>query len=152
MALRSHPPHSCTACTQRARHPSHPFHTTQTKNWDLSIVNVNKDLRTNKIPCVQVTPLLMPLADRSSLTLPHTQIGCVAWPGMAEPPPSLVRCVRADLVGPVKVHNAPLWQGVSSDNKFWAASLWLMDTPLSTFLASKNAMRPPPGMPRVPMY
>eukprot|EP00983_Pelagomonas_calceolata_P100132 1158533-Pelagomonas_calceolata.AAC.1 len=81
----------------------------------------------------------------------HTQVGCVAWPEMEEPPISLVRCVRSDLAATARVYEAPLWQGISSDNQFWVGSIWLVDSPLSTFLANKSSSRPP-AMPRVPRY
>ncbi|KAF5830551.1 hypothetical protein DUNSADRAFT_14358 [Dunaliella salina] len=81
----------------------------------------------------------------------YTEVGCVAWPEMEEPPISLVRCIRSDLAAPAKVYEAPLWQGVSSDNQFWVGSIWLVDSHLSTFLANKSSSRPP-AMPRVPRY
>lgn len=73
----------------------------------------------------------------------------MAWPAIEEPPLSLVRCMRADLVAPTKLYEAPLWQGASSDNQFWLCSLWRVDSPASTFLASKCA-RPPHVQPRMP--
>jgi vacuolar protein sorting-associated protein 13A/C len=79
------------------------------------------------------------------------QIGHVAWPEMEEPPTSLVRCMRSDLVAPAKVFEAPLWSGASADNQFWVASIWLVDSPLSNFMANKSASRPPAG-PKVPTY
>uniref|UniRef100_A0A7S3R138 Vacuolar protein sorting-associated protein 13 VPS13 adaptor binding domain-containing protein n=1 Tax=Dunaliella tertiolecta TaxID=3047 RepID=A0A7S3R138_DUNTE len=81
----------------------------------------------------------------------YTEVGCVAWPEMEEPPISLVRCVRSDLAATARVYEAPLWQGISSDNQFWVGSIWLVDSPLSTFLANKSSSRPP-AMPRVPRY
>ena len=43
----------------------------------------------------------------------------MAWPDMEEPPLSLVRCLRRDLVEQATTYDAPLWSGASSDNQFW---------------------------------
>ena len=79
-------------------------------------------------------------------------MGCVAWPDAEEPPLTLVRCMRRDLVTSASMHASPLWSGASSDNQFWRCSLWPVDNPAQTFLASKSDQRPLAQLARTPVY
>lgn len=55
-----------------------------------------------------------------------------------EPPPSVVRVMRADLARPGRLYDAPVWTGTSSDNMYWTASIWQVDNPCSTFVAVRG--------------
>ena len=80
----------------------------------------------------------------------YVEVGCVAWPDMEEPPLSLVRCVRKDLVMAAETYETCAWSGASADNQWWRCTLWPIDNAAQTFLASKNDHRPDKA--RTPVY
>lgn len=86
----------------------------------------------------------------------YIELGHVVVPAIEEPPLNIVRVMRADLVKGSHMYNAPVWSGTSSDNMYWQADVWQVDSSCSTFVAVRHdgsgSVRPDPSQAREPRY
>lgn len=69
----------------------------------------------------------------------YVELGCVVVGAIEEPPLSVARVMRADLVRAARLYDAPVWSGTSSDNMYWQCSIWQVDNPCSTFVAVRGS-------------
>lgn len=86
------------------------------------------------------------------LLLRYLEVGYVAVPAIEEPPLSIVRCMRSDLLKQGRMYDYPVWSDTSSDNMYWQCSIWQVDNSCSTFVAVKSTNKPHPNMARAPLY
>lgn len=88
----------------------------------------------------------------------YVELGHVVVPAIEEPPLSIVRVMRADLVKPAKTFDSPVWSAASSDNMYWQCDIWQVDNvdSCSTFLAVRHdgngSARPDANQARMPRY
>lgn len=85
-------------------------------------------------------------AGRCFAACSYVELGCVVVGAIEEPPLSVVRVLRADLVRQARLYDAPVWSGTSSDNMYWQCSIWQVDNPCSTFVAVRGS-NGAPGQP-----
>lgn len=83
----------------------------------------------------------------------YMEAGFVVVPAIEEPPVSVVRCMRADLLQQARLYDHPVWSDTSSDNPYWQCSVWQVDNACSTFVAVKsNSSKPHPRQAVSPSY
>jgi len=82
----------------------------------------------------------------------YVELGYVVVPAIEEPPVSIVRCMRANLVCPARLYDSPVWSDTSSDNMYWQCNIWQVDNPCSTFVAVKSSNKPSPRQALAPTY